>query len=149
MNGVHKIYFCGSIRGGRENSDTYAKMIDHMKQYGKVLTEHIGNSSLTTEGEKLPNREIHDRDMAWLRESDVMVADVSTPSLGVGYELGRVAEWIDAGRKKDVLCLCRDSQSGVSAMVSGNSSFDIRRYSSIEEAKVIIDGFFRRIDRGH
>jgi hypothetical protein len=37
------IYFCGSIRGGRNLAATYEKMIEMLKSYGKVLTEHLGS----------------------------------------------------------------------------------------------------------
>jgi len=41
-----KIYFCGSIRGGRQDRLLYAELIDYMKAFGKVLTEHIGHPQL-------------------------------------------------------------------------------------------------------
>ena len=47
-----KIYFAGSIRGGRENRDRYHSLINHLFQYGKVLSEHIGEESLTASGEE-------------------------------------------------------------------------------------------------
>ena len=37
-----KIYFCGSIRGGRDDAQLYAKIISHLKSFGTVLTEHVG-----------------------------------------------------------------------------------------------------------
>jgi nucleoside 2-deoxyribosyltransferase len=43
---------------------------------------------------------IYERDVAWLRESDFVIAEVTQPSLGVGYELG-FAEAIS----KPILCL--------------------------------------------
>ena len=41
-----KIYFCGSIRGGRENAALYHRMIEFLKGYGPVLTEHVGDPNL-------------------------------------------------------------------------------------------------------
>jgi len=38
------IYFCGSIRGGRDLAATYDKMITMLGTYGKVLTEHLGSN---------------------------------------------------------------------------------------------------------
>lgn len=40
------IYFCGSIRGGRDDAALYKRIIDQLKQYGEVLTEHIGDPNL-------------------------------------------------------------------------------------------------------
>ena len=37
-----KIYFCGSIRGGRDDAEIYARIIKYLQAYGQVLTEHVG-----------------------------------------------------------------------------------------------------------
>lgn len=85
-----KIYFAGSIRGGREFKDTYFKMIRMLQSLGRVFTEHIGDTGDIIRDDKgLSDREIHDRDMDWLIRSDLLIAEVSVPSLGVGYEIGR------------------------------------------------------------
>jgi len=86
-----KIYFSGSIRGGRQDADLYKRLIDELKRHGTVLTEHIGSHTID---HSKTDRHIHDEDMAWLRESDIVIAEVSTPSLGVGYEIGRaILRW--------------------------------------------------------
>ncbi len=47
-----KIYFAGSIRGGRDDSEIYFKIIEMLQATGAdVLTEHIGSSELTSHGE--------------------------------------------------------------------------------------------------
>ena len=101
---MHKIYFAGSISGGREDVDVYPPLIDHLRRYGKVLTEHVGNKEMTQLGESIPLAEIYRRDMEWLSESDVIVAEVTRVSLGVGYELGRMTERnasLQEGEKKE------------------------------------------------
>ena len=50
-----RIYFCGSIRGGRDDRHLYIKLIDHLKKYGTVLTEHIGSDQATDPPENIPN----------------------------------------------------------------------------------------------
>ena len=98
------IYFAGSIRGGRDDRDIYASIIETLKRYGKVVTEHVGDADVSLGGENAPDCDIHDRDLNWLRDSDVLVAEVTAPSLGVGYEIGRAVEW-----GKPVICLYRPS----------------------------------------
>jgi len=51
---------------------------------------------------EMDDKTIHDTDFAWLKESDVVVAEVTVPSTGVGYELGRAVEM-----KKPILALYR------------------------------------------
>ena len=45
-----KIYFCGSIYGGRHDADLYARLISLLKGYGTVLTEIVGDTQLIEEG---------------------------------------------------------------------------------------------------
>ncbi len=45
-----KIYFAGSIRAGRADAHIYAKIVDILKKYGSVLTEHVGNPNMTEKG---------------------------------------------------------------------------------------------------
>ncbi|MEZ4526596.1 MAG: hypothetical protein R2941_11810 [Desulfobacterales bacterium] len=42
-----KIYFAGSIRGGRDDVEIYRKLIAFLKSFGQVLTEHVGDTGLT------------------------------------------------------------------------------------------------------
>ena len=80
-----KIYFSGSVSGGRKDVELYLQIILQLKEHGLVLTEHIGDARLDARGEPgLSDVEIHDRDLAWLRQADCLVAEVTTPSLGVG-----------------------------------------------------------------
>lgn len=133
------IYFAGSIRGGRDDAELYADLVEHLEQYGEVLTEHVGDEDLSDEGQEEPtDRQIYEKDMDWLRRADVIVAEVTTPSLGVGYELGKAEE---AGT--DVLCLFReDADVMLSAMVAGNPDLPVVRYNDFMGAKEGIDAFF-------
>jgi nucleoside 2-deoxyribosyltransferase len=130
-----KIYFAGSIRGGREDAPLYFDIINYLKTFGEVLTEHIGNPNLTVVGNDGPNdRFIHDRDLEWLNSADVLVAEVTTVSMGVGYEIGRAVE---SGKK--VLCLFRsNTEKQLSAMISGCTDLTLKKYSTLNEAKQII-----------
>ena len=134
-----KIYFAGSIRGGREDAALYLQIIEHLKNYGEVLTEHVGDPSLTSAGDDGPtDRYIHDRDVEWLLQSDVLVAEVTAVSMGVGYEIGRA---IAVGKK--VLCLfCLDAGKNLSAMVAGCSGIKLMQYTSLSEAQSAIDQFW-------
>lgn len=129
-----KIYFSGSIRGGRADADLYNKLIQELKKYGNVLTEHVGSSQLET---TQTDREIHDRDMQWLKEADIVVAEVTTPSLGVGYEIGRAVEM---GTK--IVCLYREvAGKSVSAMIKGCPEVTCCEYSGFNSAQKIICDF--------
>ena len=86
---MKKIYFAGSIRGGRADAGLYARMIDFMKEKGHaVLTEHVGHPELNLlEQGRNKDGAIYAQDTAWLRESELLIGECTNPSLGVGYEL--------------------------------------------------------------
>lgn len=135
-----KIYFAGSIRGGRDDQELYLGIIKLLEKYGKVLTEHVGDNSFSARGEDGPTDDfIYTRDMAWLNESDVVVAEVTTPSLGVGYEIGK------AEGKKPVLCLFRE-QNGkrLSGMIGGNKKVWVEKYKTLSDIERILLGFFQK-----
>ncbi len=133
-----KIYFAGSIRGGREDSVLYQQIIEYLKTFGEVLTEHVGDPNLTSLGDDgSTDKYIHDRDLEWLLNSDVLVAEVTTVSMGVGYEIGRAVE---SGKK--VLCLFRpELGKNLSAMIAGCKDLKLVRYGNLEEVKLLISGF--------
>lgn len=80
-----KVYFAGSIRGGRIDANSYERLIKYIQKTDIVLTEHVGNLNLSEERQTVTD--IYNQDTNWLRESDVLIAECTCPSLGVGYEL--------------------------------------------------------------
>jgi hypothetical protein len=132
------IYFCGSIRGGREMAVAYQLIITLLQKYGKVLTEHLGNDrKIERKDRALSDREIHDRDLDWIRQSELVVAEVTIPSLGVGYEIGRAVSM-----KKPVLCLF-DARSDrtLSAMIAGGDGVKNCAYQDWEQLDKAVKEF--------
>ena len=138
-----RVYFAGSIRGGRDDAAVYQSLIAYISQLAEVLTEHVGDGGLTNHGEDaLPDDEIYARDMGWIDECDAVIAEVSTPSLGVGYEIG-AAEAMG----KPVLCLFDEGRAGrrLSAMVSGNQRIRLIRYQGLDEVRRAIREFISEV----
>lgn len=134
-----KIYFCGSIRGGRTDSRLYSELIDHMKKTDTVLTEHIGITDINVrETDAKAEQSIYNRDTGWLKECDVVIAECTSPSLGVGYELA-YAEKLN----KPVYILYDHSRTQLSAMLKGNPYFHIFTYTKKEEAFDLIDSILK------
>lgn len=133
-----KFYFCGSIRGGRQLAADYHEIINMLKRHGQVLTEHLGSDQQIESRDRiLSDVQIHDRDMNWVRESDLVVAEVSIPSLGVGYEIGRA---IELG--KPVLCLVRsDAEATLSAMIAGSEGLTPLTYERLSDLPDRIGAF--------
>jgi len=138
-----KIYFAASIRGGRKDQNKYSELIGFLSSKVEVLTEHVGDSSLEQTGEQdFTDKEIYQRDLEWLESADALIAEVTNPSLGVGYELG-IAEKLG----KPVLCLFDDADHNcnLSAMISGNHKITTFRYTNLKKAKERILDFLNAI----
>ena len=134
-----KIYFAGAIRGGRQDSLLYYEIVQQLQKHGEVLTEHVGDTELGVLGQDIGDGNIHDRDLGWLKESDCLVAEVTTPSLGVGYEIGKATEW-----GKPVLCLYRPAEGrALSAMISGSNAVTLKEYQSPTELPEIFEQFLQ------
>ena len=136
---MKKIYFAGSIRGGRDFVETYYEIIEYLKSDFIVLTEHLGDKSLNSSGEmKNKDEYIFRRDCNWICEANFVIAEVSNPSLRVGYEIG-YAEKLD----KPILCLYKNRDKKISAMINGNKYLNVSSYETIEDAKKIINKFIK------
>lgn len=124
-----KIYFAGSIRGGRADAELYREMIAFMQEHGcKVLTEHVGNLSLSVhEQGRDGDSAIYQQDTAWLRECDVLIGECTCPSLGVGYELAYAERF-----GKPCHLFYDKGRSQLSAMLTGNGYFHIHGYKGRE-----------------
>ena len=134
MSEKKKVYFAGSIRGGREDADLYKEIINFIKTKAIVLTEHIGNETLLNQEKNLTDKFIYDRDMKWLKECDLVIAECTHPSLGVGYELASAERY-----NKPCFVLYRKSKCNLSAMISGNEYYKIFDYENIKDAFEIIN----------
>ena len=124
------IYFACSITGGREFEPVYQALVAALEADGHVIpTAHLANLGVSAEAALAPG-EVYGRDTAWIRACDALIAEVSVPSHGVGYEIGYALN-----ESKPVLCLCREGR-GLSKMISGNPdpALQLRFYAEIGEA---------------
>jgi hypothetical protein len=133
-----QIYFCGAIMGGRDHLPAYRHIVGHLLSRGHIVpTVHVADPEVLNRESALSAREVFQRDEAWIRQADAMIAEISTPSLGVGYEIARGLQ-----RGIPVLCLYR-SDLTVSKMISGNTSphLEVKTYDSPDELALLMDRF--------
>ncbi|MBN2356484.1 nucleoside 2-deoxyribosyltransferase [candidate division KSB1 bacterium] len=124
------IYYAASIAGGRAYLGAYRLMVKFIQDQGhRVLTEHIIAEDVLEQESRLTPSEIYRRDVAWLADCDAMIAEISNPSLGVGYEIGYA---LDLGKR--ILCLHKEGLF-ISRMIIGNdrAGLNIAAYASDEE----------------
>ena len=138
---IKKVYFACSIRGGGDKS-LYPSLVKIISQKAALLTEIFVADGLSPEGSNLPNTEIWERDISWIAEADAIIAEVSSPSLGVGYEIAKAEEG-----NKPILCLFRiNGETKLSAMIAGCPNLKIANYANIDEAQTAIEDFLANLD---
>ena len=114
---VPKVYLAGAIRGDREFIEYYRSLISFLE--GREDCHVLAELSLIGRSEKLKDdAAIYTRDRAWLDQADLMIAEISAPSLGVGYEIAYALHV----RRIPVLALRHARIGRSSAMVEGNQS---------------------------
>ena len=136
---MKKIYFAGSIRGGRVDADLYRRMIEYIQKTDIVLTEHIGHPELNVLEKGKEDEEIYNQDTAWLLESDLLIGECTCPSLGVGYELA----YAEAHGKPCHIFYDRN-KTQLSAMLRGNPYFTVYPYEKEEDIYPVIDSILNR-----
>ena len=133
-----KVFLSGSIRGGRQMLSTYQHICNFLKNSGAdVLSWHVADPELEGKESKMSEQQIYDRDIGQLKESDCLIAEVTVPSIGVGYEICR-----GLGMGLPVLCV-HEKGANVSAMLLGNSDRNmiVEEYTDDEHLEKIISDF--------
>lgn len=135
-----KIYFAIPMILGKSPAVPYKEIRDFLVENGhQVLTEHLLEEGAWESESQLPREFIFQRDISWLKEADLMIAEVSVPSLGIGFEIAYAL-----GLKKEVLCLALDGVR-VSAMIEGNRNLTLIRYRDSQEALRAVRAFLEAI----
>ncbi len=132
------IYFACSITGGREFEPVYQAITQALLADGHVVpTASLADSNVIALEAAVQPVDVYTRDVAWIQACDALVAEVSTPSHGVGYEIA-----FALGLGKRVLCLYRQDRR-VSKMITGNTHANLRvgTYRKTEEAAKAVREF--------
>lgn len=136
-----KVYFACSIRGGRDDAAIYEQIVQLLKSKVAVLTEIFADGKLTSMGMNKPSKQIYETDIGWIKEADALIAEVTNPSLGVGYEISKAEEW-----DKPVLCLYRPSPNKkLSALIEGSPGVVVAEYHSIVDLHDVFDHFIKNV----
>ena len=125
------IYFACSITGGCEFEANYQEVVAALLADGhEIPTSYLAQSNVMENERKLMPQDVYERDINWIKNCDALIAEVSVPSHGVGYEIGFA---LNIG--KPVLCLYQ-KEHRVSKMITGNkdSALAVQAYTNVEEA---------------
>ncbi len=132
------LYFSCSLTGGRQDEQVYGAIVQHLENAGhEVPTAHLADPGVMELEKVTAADEIYKRDTDWIKGCDAVIAEVSTPSHGVGYEISYALRL-----NKPVLC-CYKEGVPVSKMILGNDSpgLAVQSYKDEREALELVDKF--------
>jgi nucleoside 2-deoxyribosyltransferase len=135
-----KIYFSCSITGGRDDQAIYQRMVDLLVAQGhEVPTAHLSKAEVMDDERVINALDVYERDTNWVHQSDALIAEVSTPSHGVGYEIA-----LALLEEKPVLC-CYQKGKTVSKMILGNTdpNISLYAYSNMQDLEEAIGRFLQ------
>ena len=124
-----KIYLSGSIYGGTQKIETYKILIKELEKYGEVMNKQVADENTIANEAYQKDEEIFKNLENKLYEADIIFAEVSIPSLGVGYELG----FADKIGKKIIAIYDCNYVEKVSTMIRGNKRIKLISYKDIKE----------------
>ena len=135
------VYCAGAIKGDTTYQNNYIEMIRFIKSMNhSPLAELNGkfNASIP-----LNDNQIYTRDIKWIEGSALMIAEISGPSLGVGFEISYAL----FQKRIPVLALASTEVEKISAMITGCNSelLTVKRYQDIEDMQNIISDYFKNL----
>ncbi len=135
------IYCAGPIKGDKKYQKYYKQIIQIVDALGHTALSELNQNF--TSPIPLTAKQIFSRDIKWLKNSKLMIAEISGPSLGVGFEISYFLYPL----KKPVLALYHDSVTSLSAMISGCDSdlLSIKKYSDTETLKKIVTDYIKSV----
>ena len=114
-----KIYFGFTVAGDRSAIDVARKAVQVLEEHGhEVLTRHLVDENAWEADRLISPQEVYRRDMAWLEQCQLFIAEVSGSSFGLGFETGYL---LGATNKKVILFYRREVEHKVSLLISGNT----------------------------
>src|SRR5271165_25923 len=135
-----KIYFGFTVAGDRSAIDTAHRIVELLEECGhEVLTRHLVNANAWAADRLISPQDVYRRDMAWLEQCDLFIAEVSGSSFGLGFETGYL---LGATDKKVILLYQRELEQKVSLLIRGNSHANctLVPYARLEDLEEFIIG---------
>jgi hypothetical protein len=137
------IYCAGPIKGDTTHQIYFKNIIKYVEQLGHSVLSGMSEKFSSTI--PLTEKQIYKRDLKWIDGSRVMIAEISSPSLGVGFEIAYgIFE-----RKLPVLAVHYSETDKISAMILGCDSalLTVQKYLNEEDMKTKIKDYLSKINQ--
>jgi hypothetical protein len=133
-----RVYFGFTVAGRRSSVEAAEKIVDLLQSMGhEVLTGHLLREDAWEADRRVPPQEIFARDMRWLAQCDIFIAEVSGSSFGLGFETGYL---LGATAKKTILFYERAVERKISLLIVGNTHPNciLAPYSRLDELEELV-----------
>ena len=133
-----KIYLACTVRGDRCAISGLRTLAAALEGEGHtILTKHLLDANVEGAESTLSERAVYDRDVAWLESCDVLVAEASGSSFGVGFEVGYVLGRSDRTNQRVILLYEADRRDAISRLIVGNAHPRCRTVGYTDAADLI------------
>jgi len=131
-----QIYLACTVRGDRGAVSALRGLVASLEAEGHtVLTKHLLNDDVESAEAQLTERQVYERDIEWLEACDILIADASGSSFGVGFEVGYVLARSDRTRQWVLLLYSASRADAVSRLIVGNGHprCEVQKYENPED----------------
>lgn len=116
------IYLACTVRGDRGGLAAARAIADAAERHGHtVVTRHLLADDVEAAESALTERQVFERDLAWLDSADLLIAEASGSSYGVGFEVGYMLGRADRSGQRVLLLYDTARGASVSRLIAGNS----------------------------
>src|SRR5580692_2909391 len=133
-----KIYFGFTVAGDRSSIDTARRVVCQLEAMGhEVLTRHLVSENAWEADRAISPQDVYRRDMAWLEQCELFIAEVSGSSFGLGFETGYL---LGATGKRVFLFFRREVEQKISLLITGNThpNCTLVSYATVEEVEEFV-----------
>jgi hypothetical protein len=116
------IYLACTVRGNRGGLSAARALADLLERQGHVvLTRHLLADDVEAFESTLSERAVFERDVRWLNAADLLVAEASGSTYGVGFEVGYVLGRAERSGQRVLLLYDAARRPLISRLIAGNA----------------------------
>jgi hypothetical protein len=138
------VYLACTVRGDRGGVQAARAMCRALERRGlTVLTRHLLEDDVDTREAALDESQVFTRDLAWLERADLLVAEASGSSFGVGFEVGYVLARAGTTGQRVLLFYDRARRHALSRLLLGvrHPACTVHEYDDAEEMTTVLERY--------
>jgi len=138
-----RVYVAAAMTNAGRDLATIRALVDHLEaRHHEVPSRHVADPAGREPAAAITDRELARRDLAWITGCDALIAEVSTPSHGVGIEVGAAL-----ALGKPVLLLYR-AGTIVSRLLLGLPRIEAAAYDRTDDIAGVVESFLGKVEAG-